>query len=224
MDFPNVSKFAFTVKSTNARPPKSLVPELQITAGIKGKFKLNEAASRLLGVRPTDYIAFINNEEQVEQLKAAYTAGDEDATDYINQIGGIENLKVQWGIAKGWVMLDENGLVKMTKKPLTNREAKKLKEEGQVDENGRVIAPDIEAYKGSRLASKTKGAGIGAILEGTDSNSCPELRHGYDEDKHVVYRINETPVVAEVENGNDVTSINVFLIEYSQLEDKIERS
>lgn len=224
MQFPNASKFAFSVKSTTARPPKTLEPEIAIVAGAKGKFKLNEAASKLLGLKPADYLVFINNEDQLDAIKAAYAEGDAEAVAWVEEQGGIENLKVQWAIAQGWPMLDINGNAVTTKKPLTNAEAAKLIEEGQVDENGKPIAPEIPAFKGSRLNSKMTDVKVGVILEGTDSNNTPVLRQGHPDDKHVVFSISKEPIATEFPNGNTSVDVNLFLIEFVRLDEKVEKN
>lgn len=229
MEFPQSSKFAFTVKSTTARPPKTTEPELTVIAGIKGKFKANEALSKLMGLKPHDYLAFISNEEQVIAVKEAYADAEnenhDEAVAFVEEVGGIDNLTVQWGIAKGWALLDANDNPLTTKKPLTKPEEKKLRDAGEVDEEtGKVIAPDIAAMKGSRLSSKMKEMKTGMILEGTDSTNCPELRKGVSEDKHAVYAVNPTPVKASFPNGTGAVDVDVYLIKADREEDKIERN
>ena len=220
MEFP--SKFSFTVKSTTARPPKTTEPELTAVAGIKGKVKLNEAASKLLGLKPGDYLAFHSNEEQIEEIKAQYAEGE--VIDWVEEEGGVDALKTQWGISKGWELIDVNGIPIMTKKPLTLKEEKKLKAEGQVDENGKAIAPDIPSHKGSRLSSKMKELKSGMILECTDSTNAPALRSGYADNMHVVYSISEEPVEAEFENGSETVAVDIYLINFVREDAKIERS
>jgi hypothetical protein len=224
MEFPKVgTKFAFTVKSTTARPPRTSEPELTVISGVKGKFKLNEAASKLLGLKPYDYLAFINNEDQLTEIREAYAAGVEEVVEEVDAEGGLDALKIQWAIAKGWAKLDANGVPQTTKKPLTNAEVAKLVAEGQVDENGKAIAPTISDYKGSRLASKMKEVKTGMILEGTDATNCPLLREGVSEDKHGVYAVNTEYATYDFENGNSTVSVDVYLISFKGEEDKIER-
>ena len=220
MEFP--SKFSFTVKSTTARPPKTTEPELTAVAGIRGKTKLNEAASKLLGLKPGDYLTFHSNEEQIDSIKEAYAAGE--VIDWVEDAGGVDALKIQWGISKGWELMDMNGLPIITKKPLTLKEEKKLRAAGQVDENGKVIAPDMPARRGSRLSSKMKELKSGMILECTDSTNAPALRAGYSDDMHVVYSINETPVAAEFENGSETVNVDIYLINFVREDVKVEKS
>lgn len=227
MKFAQSSKFAFNVKSTTLRPPKTSEPELTAIAGIKGKFKINEAASKAMGLKPYDYLAFVSNEDQIDLIKEAFAdtnhESHEDAVEFVNEVGGVENLSIQWGIAKGWPLLDANDNPLTTKKPLTKPEEKKLREAGQVDEDGKVIAPEIAAMKGSRLASKMKELKTGMILEGTDSTNCPLLRKVVAEDKHAVYSMNPSPVKVTFPNGSGSVDVDVFLITFDREDDKIER-
>lgn len=223
MEFPKVGKFAFSVVSTTSRPPKTNDPELTIISGVKGKFKLNEAASKLLGLKPGDYLVFVNNEDAINATKEAYAAGVEEVVAEVDAQGGIDALKAQWAIAKGWAQLDINGVPQMTKKPLTNAEAEKLVKEGKVDEDGKAVAPLIPDYKGSRLASKMKEVKTGMILEGTDANNCPLLRENVSEDKHAVYAVSTEAIPFEFPNGNETVATDVYLIDYKGEEDKIER-
>lgn len=218
------SKFVFGVKSTTARPPRTLEPEIVIIAGVKGKFKMNEAASKLMGLKPADYLAFINNEDQVEQIVAAYHEGDQEAIAWVEELGGIENVKVQWAIAEGWEMLDSNGFALTSKKPLTKEEVAQYIAEGKVDELGKPIAPEMPAFKGSRLSSKMKESKVGVLLEGADSNNCPALRQGYPEDMHVVYGVSKEPVEVEFPNGNSTVAVKLYMIEYNRLDEKIEKN
>ena len=224
MEFPKMSsKFAFTVRSTSARPPKTNEPELTVIAGVKGKLKLNEAASKLLGLKPGDYLTFINNEEQIIQMKEAYTDGVEEVVAEIDEMGGVDALTIQWGIAKGWAKVDMNGVTQMSKKPLTKGETKKLIAAGEVDEDGRAIAPEIPDYKGCRLASKMKEVRSGMILEGTDATNAPLLRADLDDDKHGVYALSTEAMPVEFPNGNETVVADVYLINFKGTEDKIER-
>lgn len=224
MEFPKAGKFAFTVKSTTARPPKTSEPELTVIAGVKGKFKINEAASKLLGAKPGDYFVFINNEESIIALQEAYAAGVEEAVAEVDAQGGLDALTIQWAVAKGWPKVDMNGIVQMTKKPLTNVEAEKLVKEGVVDEDGKPIAPDMPDYKGSRLASKMKEVKSGMILEGTDATNCPLLRANVSDTEHAVYAISTEAIPFEFENGSEVVNADVYLINFKGTEDKIERN
>ena len=224
MEFPQASKFAFVVKSTNARPPKTTEPELTIVASIRGKYKINEAASKLLGLKPGDYLTFINNEAQIEEIRQAYANGDEATVEAVDAEGGLDKLQVQWAIAKGWELLGADDQPIMTKKPLTKAESKALKEAGEVDEDGKVIAPSIPDHKGSRLSSKMKEVKIGMILEGTDSNNAPLLREGHPDDKHVVYSVSKEPLAFEFPNGTGSVEATVYLLEYNREEDKIEKN
>jgi hypothetical protein len=224
MEFPQSSKFAFTVKSTTARPPKTSEPELTAIAGIPGKYKINEAASKLLGLKPQDYLVFVNNEDQIEALKEAYADGDAEAVAYVDEAGGVDALELQWGICKGWPMLDANDNPLTAKKPLTNAEKKRLVEAGQVDEEGKPIAPEIPAIKGSRLSTKMKEVKVGMILEGTDSTNAPKLRESYDDDKHVVYAVNQEAVQGQFPNGTGAVDVDIYLIKFDRTEDKIERN
>lgn len=224
MDFPK-SKFSFTVKSTSARPPKTTEPELTIIAGVKGKFKANEALSKLMGAKPGDYFTFINTEDQVAQMKEAYAAGDAEVVAEVDEMGGVDALVVQWGVAKGWELCDVNGIPLTIKKPLTNKEAALLVKEGQVDEEGKAIAPDVPAHKGSRLSTKMKEVKMGMILEGTDSTNAPALRDAYPDDKHVVYSVNSEAIPAQFDGGDgNMIDVPVYLIAYAREEDKIERT
>jgi hypothetical protein len=224
MEFPQASKFAFNVRSTTQRAPKTSEPELQVIAGLKGKFRLNEAATKLLNLKPTDYLAFISNEEQIDEIRTEYAANNAEVVAWVDEQGGLDALKVQWGIAKGWKLIDAAGNELTTKKPLTKKEEEKLRKEGKVDDNDKVIAPEIPAYKGSRLASKMKEVRTGMILEGTDSNNAPELRKGYNEDMHVVYSVKAEPIPATFPNGSETVDVSVFLIEFNREEEKIERN
>ena len=222
MEFPK-SKFAFNVASTTARPPKTNEPEIHMVAAIKGKVKMNEAGSKVLGLRPADYLVFINNRDAIDALVEKAKAGDEAAIAEVEAAGGVDNLELTWAVCKGWIMKDSAGNELTTKKPLTKKEAAKLEAEGQVDENGKVIAPDMPLYKGSRLSTKMKDNKIGMILECTDSNNAPLLRDGYDDDKHVVYSISAEAMPFEFPNGDGTVAVDLHLIEYKGLEDKVER-
>ena len=224
MEFPQSSKFAFTVKSSTARPPKTTEPELTAIAGIKGKFKINEAASKLMGLKPHDYLAFISNEDQIIEIKEQYADGVEKVVAWVDEQGGLDKLEIQWAVAKGWELLDANDQPLTTKKPLTKAEAEALVAAGEVDEDGKAIAPDIAAKKGSRLSSKMKEVKTGMILEGTDSTNCPLLRKGHDEDKHVVYSVSPDAMRVEFPNGTGVVEADVYLINFNREEDKIERN
>lgn len=226
MEFPG-SKFSFNVASTTSRAPKSDEPELQATAAIHGKYKINEAASKLLGLKPKDYLVFINNMDAIEATLAKYKEGDEAAVAEVNEAGGVEAYakSVVWAICKGWVVLDDAGEPLTTKEPLTNSLRKKLIKEGKVDEEGKAIAPTIPLFKGSRLSTKMKdGNKVGLILEGTDGNNAPLLRKGHDDDKHVVYKINSEAIPYQFENGPDVVNVDLYLLEYKGEEEKIERN
>ena len=224
MEFPT-SKFSFTVKSTTAKPPKTTEPELLIAGNNKGKFKLNEAASTLLNVKPGDYLAFVNNEVQVNQVLEAYKQDDPDAVAWVNELGGVDEVKVQWAIAKGWELKDAAGNVQTIKKPLTNVEIKALEEAGQVDpETGKVIAPDVPAHKGSRLNAKSSEVKVGMILDGTDSTNCPVLRGKMSEDMHAVFSVGKEGIPVEFPNGNTTAGVTVYPITFEREEPKIEKN
>lgn len=221
MEFPNVSKFGFAVKSTNAKPPKTLEPEMTLVGGIKGKFKLNEAASKLLGLYPTDYLVFVSNEEEVA---AAVQANDPSILEWAEETGNApKDFPVSWGIAKGWAELDMNGNAIKSKKPLTKFEEEELIANGAVDENGKAVAPIIDRVKGSRLSTKSTEVKLGMILEGTDGTNCPLLRKNVSDDKHAVYAINPEPVTVEFPNGNSTVEVDVYTISFAREDDKIER-
>jgi len=223
MEFPK-SKFAFSVKSTSARPPRTTEPELTIIAGVKGKLKLNEAASKLLGLKPYDYIVFVSTEDQVEALKERYANNDSEAIDIVNELGGLDALTVDWAITKGWEMLDANGQPLTAKKPLTNAEIKQYIQDGIVDENGKAVAPDMPAVKGSRLSSKMKEIKSGMILEATDSTNCPLLRANHPDDMHVVYAISKEGSSVTFENGNTTVDTIVYPIVFAREDKKIEKN
>lgn len=225
MEFPKNSKYAFSVKSTSARPPKTDEPELHLIAGIKGKFKINEATSKLMGLKPYNYLAFVSNEDQIEEVKQAFADGDEETVAWVNeQEGGIDGLVPMWAIAKGWDLIDANGVPQTAKKPLTKAEAAKLVEAGEIDEDGKAIAPTIPARKGSRLASKMKEVKVGMILEGTDSTCAPALRKGHEDDKHVVFSVTKEAIAAEFPNGDTTVDVEVYPITFARTEQKIEKN
>lgn len=224
MNFPTASKFVFSVKSTTARPPKTLEPELAIIAGIKGKFKMNEAASKLIGLKPADYLAFINNEDQLEAIKLGYAENDAECVAFVEEAGGLDKLETQWAIVKGWEMLDASGNPLTTKKPLTNVEVEQYIKAGKVDEDGKALAPEVSAYKGSRLASKTQEVRTGVTLEGADSTNCPALRQGYDDKMHVVYSVSKEGVPVQFPNGTGVVDVIAYPITFVRLDEKIEKN
>ena len=223
MEFPT-SKFSFTVKSTTAKPPKTTEPELLIAGNNKGKFKLNEAGSTLLNVKPGDYLAFVNNEVQINQVLEAYKQDDPEAVAWVQEQGGIDEVKVQWAIAKGWELLDAAGNVQTVKKPLTKVEEEALREKGEVGEDGKVVAPDIPAHKGSRLNAKSSDVKVGMILDGTDSTNCPVMRKGVPEDMHLVFSIAKEGIPVQFPNGNSTADVTVFPITVDRQEAKIEKN
>jgi len=218
MEFP---QFGFGVESTTSRPAKTSEPELTMIAGVSGKFKLNEAASTLLGVKPGDYIVFVSNRNEVQQAIAenhpalVEWAEENDAN--------IKDYPVTWGIAKGWAEKDKDGNYLKTRKPLTKVERERLIEEGNVDDEGHAIAPEMNRYKGSRLSSKSPEARVGMIVEGTDGNNWPVLREGVPEDKHAVYSISKEGSTIEVPNGPDTEEVDIYSISFAREEDKIKR-
>lgn len=218
MEFPD---FNFAVASTTTRPPKTNVPQITMVSGVKGKFKLNEAGSQLLDVMPHDNLVFVSNRTEVEAaIKAEHPAilewAEENGKD-------VKDFPVTWAIAKGWVERDMEGNVLKAKKPLTKVETKQLEEAGQVDEDGKVIAPEIDRLKGSRLSSKSTDIKTGMIVEGTDGNNWPILREGFDEDVHVVYNVSKEGKDISVMNGNTTEAVTIYPISFAGTEDKIVR-
>lgn len=218
MDFPN---FNFSVKSTTSRAPKSTEPELTVISGVKGKFKLNEAASKQLHVKPGDYLVFVSNEADVQQ---AIEDKNEAIMAWAEETGNDpKDYPVTWGICKGWVEKDKDGNPLKTKKPLTSAERDRLIEAGEVDDDGHAIAPPIDRVKGSRLSSKSPEARVGMIVEGTDGNNWPLLRKPVDEDKHAVYSVSKEGTTIEVPNGPDTEEVTIYTISFDREEDKIVR-
>lgn len=196
------SRFAFGVVSTGRRPDKTTEPQL-VVATTKGKFKLNGAATRMVGVQHGDHAALVNNADEIAKAIAAGEAEEDTAP--------------TWGIIKGYPVLDKEGNPRQSVKRLTDAEKSALIEAGEVDEDGEALTQYEDKVIGFKLASVTKALGFGVTLEGSDAVNYPLL--GGNDANNIVYEIEKEPVIVEMA-GNDV---EVYILGESTEVPKIAR-
>lgn len=215
----NLGKFSLSVASTNARKSTgSHIPTLTVIGGdVTGKFKLNEAGSDLLNVKSGDYVMLLNNKAVIQ---AAIKAGDEDLLAWAEENNtSVNEYPVTWAIAPGYVEYDENGISLKRPKPMTNALEAALRQKGEVDEDGKVIAPMIDQIKGARLASHNKAAGVGAICDFTDASVWGLLRGEVSNDKHVMFTIDKEAVQVPVFNGYEEITIDAYVLKFKGVEE-----
>lgn len=99
MDFINEDfNFEFEVGASRSRTVNT-EPEFVVTV-TDGKFKINEAASRLLGIVSGEHLAPITN---YKSIKDAIAAKDPKLVKWAEDNGkSIEEYPIFWGLAKGW--------------------------------------------------------------------------------------------------------------------------
>lgn len=191
-----MKNLSFSLKSTSTRSV-NVNPELTVSTA-KGLIKINAAAAKLLDVKPGDYLAFVNNEESVRE---AIKNEDPEIMAWAEETGNSpEDYPVTWGVFKGFMKLDKNGNPIMTAKRLTKDEREQLIQEGQVDEEGNVIAPEVPAYVGSKLGSVTGEATYSNMFM-SDTANWAEL--GGNNDYNIVFDVSKDYITSEI-RGNEV--------------------
>lgn len=216
----DLGKFSLSVASTSSRKSSnSSVPTLIIIGGdVPNKFRLNEGATELMGIKPGDKVVLLSNKAAII---AAAAAGDPDLLKWAEDNNTVPTqYPITWAIAKGYPLFDSNGSALTEKVPLTNALEAKLREEGMIDEEtGKVIAPDTDRIFGARLASSNKSAGIGAVCEFTDSSVWDDLRLEAEQRVHVLYGVDKTPIKVPAFNGFETIELTAFPIEFKDVEE-----
>lgn len=199
-------KFSFAVASTSARPAKTGTPELHVTV-TKDKFRVNQAAARILGTISGDRLMFISNEASV---RTAVINGD------ITEEEVEANLV--YAIAKGVPAL-KKGNVQFGPKRLTKAEEVALENgtyDGDVDEKGRPI--EI-IFKGFKVASTNGSNDPGQILEGSDALNYVPLKG--NEERTAIWELNvENKFIMEVEG----VEVPCYPMSFDRFEEKIVRN
>lgn len=196
------TRFSFAVMSTGKRPEKTTEPQLVVTT-TKGTFKLNGAATRLIGLQHGDYAALVNNESD---LSRAIASGDAD-----------ESTPITWGVIKGYTALGKDGKPRKSVKRLTDEEAQALIDSGEVDDDGNVLPQYEDKMVGFKLACTNKAMGLGNTLQGSDAVNYVAL--GGNPDENIVYSIEVEPTSVEV----DGTEIDVYILGEQSTLPKMQR-
>ncbi len=224
------SKFGFSVQSSGKVAAKrSVDPEVTVTP-TKGQIKINDAVSRMLHVASRENIVLLGNrreledfrdaepeafQEYLEECKAAMVAeGDMEADATIT----IDDVTI-WGIAKGWELFTKSGAPIKVSDRLTKAEKAELKAQGQVDENGKIIVPEVASLAGFRVAANGSQTGTGHIMTGNDTANYPLL--GGNESENIVYSVSRTPILTAINNGAEDVEIKVYPLEFARKEDKL---
>jgi len=201
-----VKKFGFAVASTNARPAKTGTPELHVTV-TKDKFRINQAAARILNIVSGDRLMFISNEAAVRMAVIDGELNEEDV-----------EANIVFAIAKGVPAL-KKGNIQFGPKRLTKAEEVALADKtyiGDVDENGRPIEV---MYKGFKVASTNGSTDPGQIVEGSDALNYIPLKGNAE--RTAIWELDvEGKFDMEVEGLN----VPCYPMTFDRYEDKILRN
>lgn len=183
----------------------SLVPVLSI-APTEGIVRLNEAASKFLGIKSSEYMAFFNNENVI--LEALQNKDSEDHTAL--QEWAEENnttadkYPLTFWVAKGWGLVDEKGNPIMGVERLSKSDI----------DNG-VVAEEVQRYVGSKMSSQTGATGYGT-LSGASIVNWKKL--GGSKTGKVAYTINPQGISVDMD-GRDVTMYELVFDETADSSD-----
>lgn len=208
----NKPTFGFNLQASGKR---SVNPNPEFTVSCtKGAIKLNEKAARILDIKAGEYLALVNDELAVN---AAIEANDPAILEWAEANDKpASEFPITWAIFKGFAKYTTDGEPMMTTERLTKAKKARLIEEGQVDEEGNVIAPEVQAYEGCKMASVNNEAGF-ANISGSDSANWVKL--GGSEDFNIAYDVSKEGIDATVAGQGVV----VFPLLNPRQVEKIER-
>lgn len=216
--------FGFSIVNAGQRGTST---EPTLTAvSTSGAFRSSSALNKLLKLQHGESVMFVNN---LPELDAAIAAKSEVIVDFCETQGlnidepatldAIYKEFAVWGIAKGLLELDKNGVARKTKDRLSKKDrllivsaqfdeilenallsenevlVDSLNREGiTIDEQKAILAEtivgaEIDRYRGSKVASVSKTMGYGVNLNFTDGNVWNQLKSDLGEGAGDVNRV-----------------------------------
>lgn len=186
------------IASNSRKPSRYNFPALVVTC-TKNKIRMNSAAGELIDVGNRENIVLVHNGES-----------------------GADR---QWGVVKGYTMMDETGNPIMVPDRMTAKEEKARIAKGfyteDDDHNKIAIAPEIEKVSGFRMSITNGNALRGAkghTLEGTDAYSWQEI--GGTTEENMIYEVSTESVDHTLEDGTEIT---IYPLIFKYTEDKSVR-
>lgn len=208
----------------NAGQRKSEYEPEVVALSTKGGFRLTPQVSTALGVQHGDYVMFINNSKE---LNRAIAAEMQELKDFVTAAGlewgtpeavaAIHKEFDMWGVAKGIILKDKNGIVLTVSERITKDDkvayvkqnfdellSKALESDVQelkdaLTRDGITTEEQIELlstlvkgketpkYTGSKCANTSALLGIGVVLSFTDSNVWATLKEDMSDEDKGIY-------------------------------------
>ena len=223
------SQFAFSFPMSiglsqrgSTRGKVETTPILRVLGGsTPNKFRLNGKATELLMLRSGDFVCFTDTKDFIMELANAQNpellawaeANNCAPTDY----------PLDYFIAKGFARFDEAGDPILTKDRVSKAIEKKLKAEGQIDpKTGKVIVPETQLMEGAKVAAVGRSTAIGCTLNFSLGTFWGELRKEADDNEHVAYTIDNTPIKIALPNGAVDTEVVCYKLSSYVLEQMSE--
>lgn len=221
--------FGFSIVNAGQRGTST---EPTLTAvSTSGAFRSSSALNKLLKLQHGESVMFVNN---LPELDAAITAKSEIIVNFceiqgldINEPATMDAIYKEfavWGIAKGILELDKNGVARKTKDRLSKKDrllivadqfdtifenALESDNEALIDSLNRegitldeqkailaetIVGAEIDRYRGSKTASVSKTMGYGVNLNFTDGNVWNQLKSDLGESATEVNRVFDVKV------------------------------
>ena len=210
--------FDLTVTSSNKRSV-DLTPRFSTTTS-KGGIKINEAASKLAGIKSGEHIVFVTNFNELQALLLRKPEDNEDYQHILNWAeendAKPEDYPADWYITEGWELFSTDGTPKLVPERLTIAQKKQYVEQGKVDDEGKAVPELVQDFKGSKMTSQNGSAGYG-ILQGSDVSNWAAL--GGSVDEIAEYEVSTDGIAFEI----DDKEVTIYKLVNKSTKEKIIR-